>query len=93
MVFTSLKRKLGRKFSFKYKNRRGITVKLNLNSSETNHLNTSDSDDVKVNLNLPCIDVHTKISLNKLINLQKETDTQSSTSINDEITDENYTSE
>ena len=33
------------------------------------------------------------ISLNKIINLQKETDSESSTSINDEIIDDNNTSE
>ena len=42
------------------------------NSSEKNHLNTSKSDDVIGNSNLPCINVHTKTSLNKLITLKNK---------------------
>ena len=72
MVFTSWRRKPGRKFSFKSKNRRRITVNSHCNSSETNNYNTSNSDDVIENSNLPCIKVHTKFSLNKLIALQKK---------------------
>ena len=37
--------------------------------------------------------MYTKISLNKIVTLQKETDTDSSNIINDEITDDNNTSE
>ena len=67
-----------------------ITIDSHFNSSEKNNFNTSNSDDVIGNSNLPRINIHTKSSLNKLINLQKETDTQSSISINNEITDEKY---
>ena len=42
-------------------------------------------DNVIGNSNLPRINVHTKSSLNKLITLQKETDIESSNSMNDEI--------
>ena len=43
--------------------------------------------------NSPCINVHAKCLLNKLITLQKETDKKSSISTNDEITYYNNTSE
>ena len=56
-------------------------------------MNTSNSDDAIVNSNLPCINIHKKNSKNKLISLKKETDAESSTSINDEITYYNNTSE
>ena len=46
-----------------------------------------------VNSNLSCINVHTKSSLNKLINLRKENDTESSTIIDDEIIDDDNTSQ
>ena len=84
MVFTSLKRKLGREVSFKSKKRRRITVNQNFNSSEINNLNTSNSNDVIVNSNLPRISVHTNNSLNKLITLQN---IKSSISINGEMMD------
>ena len=89
----SLIRKLEGNVLFKSNKRRFITVNSHFNSSETNHLIASNSDDVIVNSNLPCINVHTKGSLNKFVTLQKATDTQSGTSINDEITDDNKTSE
>ena len=63
------------------------------NNSETNHSKTSNSDYVIGNSNLTRINMHNIGSLNKLINLQKETDKESSTTINDEITDDNNTSE
>ena len=56
-------------------------------------MNTTNSDDFTGNSNLPYINVLTKSSLNKLITPQKETETQSSISINGEITDDNNTSE
>ena len=87
MVFTSSRRKQGRKFSFKSNKTISITVKSHFKISKTNNSNTPNSADVIGNSNPPRINIHTKISLNKLINFQKETDTQSSTSINDEITD------
>ena len=83
----------GRKVSLKSKKRICINVNSHLNSSETNNLNTSNSDNVIGNLNLPCINVHTKSPLNKLMTLQKKTNTESITSINDEITDNKNTSE
>ena len=64
---------------------RFINVGSHVSSSENNNFNISKSDNVIVNSNLPHINDHTKSSLNKLITLQKETDTDSSTSINDEI--------
>ena len=70
-----------------------ITVNSQYNSSKTDNLNTSNSDDVIGNPNISRINVHTKISLNKLITLQRETDTQSSIIINNNITDEKNTSE
>ena len=51
-------RKQGGNFSFKSKKRRFITVNSHFNSSETNNLNTSNSDDVIVNSNLPHINVN-----------------------------------
>ena len=56
-------------------------------------MNTSKIDDVIGNLKLPHIKVHTKILLNKIITLQKETNKQSSISINDLMMDDNNTSE
>ena len=93
MVFTSPRRKQGRKVSFKSNKRICISVNSHFNSSETNNLNTPNSDNVIGNSNLPLINVHTKTSLNKLMTLQKETETESSISINDEILDDNNTSE
>ena len=48
-------------------------------------LNTSNSDDVIVNSNLPLINIQTKSSFNKLVTLQEETNAGSGISINDEI--------
>ena len=45
------------------------------------------------NPKIPHINVHTESLLNKLITLKKETDSESSTSINDEIMDETNKSE
>ena len=87
------KRKKGRKVSYKSKKRICITVNSHVNSSKTNNSNTSNSDNVIGNSIIPCININTKISLNKLITLQKETDTESINIINDEIMDDNNTSE
>ena len=92
-MFRSWIRKKGGKVSFKSKNRRSNTINSNFNSSETNHLKKSNTYDVIVNSKLPIINVQIKISSNKLVTLQTETDTDPSTSINDEITDDNNTSE
>ena len=67
MVFTSSRRKQGRKVSFKSNNMRCIAVNSHFNSSETNNSKTSNSDDVANNLKIPCINIHTKSSLNKLV--------------------------
>ena len=57
-----IKNKIGWKVLFKSNKRICVTVKSNFNNSETDNLNTSNSDDVIGNSNVPCIDVHTKIS-------------------------------
>ena len=55
--------------------------------------NTSNIDNVIGNSNPPCINVQAKSSLNTLIKLQIETDTDSSVSINNETIDGNYSGE
>ena len=71
MLFTSPSRKKGSKVSYKSRKRRCITVNSHVNSSETNNSNTSNSDNAIENSKLPCINLHTKIPLNKLITLKK----------------------
>ena len=93
MVFTTSRRKVQRKVSLNSKKSTCITVNSHLNSSETNSFNISNSDYVIGNSNLPCFYIHTKISLKEFINLQKETNTKSSISINFEITDDKNTNE
>ena len=93
MVFTSPRRKQGRKVSFKSNKRRCTTVNSHDNSSESSDPNTYNSDNVIGNSNLPHINVHTERSLNKLVTLQKETDTDSSTSTNEGNMDDNNASE
>ena len=66
-----IKKKIWEKASYQSKKRRYITVNSHFNSSETNHLNTSNSDNVIGNSNLSRINVHTKILLNKLITFQR----------------------
>ena len=85
--------KQGSNFSLKSNKRRCITVYSHFKSSGGNNSNTPNSDNVIRNSNLPCINVHTKSPLNKLITFQIEIKTQLSISINDEITDEKNTSE
>ena len=80
--------KQGRNILCIYNNIRRNIDKSQVNSSETNNLNTSNSSNFIVNLNPPCINVQTKSSFNILITLQKETDTESSISANDKIMDE-----
>ena len=93
MVFKSSIIKQESNISFKSKKCRCITVDSNFNSSVTDHLNTSNSDNVIGYSNPPSINVHTKSTFKNLINLQKETNTESINSINDEIMDNNNTSE
>ena len=61
------------------------TVNSHDNSRDQNNSITSNSDNVIGNSNLPPIKVQTKIPFNTLITLQKETNTESSLGINDEI--------
>ena len=56
-------------------------------------MNTSNIDNVKGNSNLPRINVQNESPVITLIIFQKETDTESSVSINYEIIDENNISE
>ena len=57
MLFTSSRRKQGRKVLSDRKKRRCITVNSHFKNNVTNKYNTSNSDDVKVNPNLPRINV------------------------------------
>ena len=93
MVFTSPRRKQGRKVSFKYNNRISTTVNSYVNSSKSNDTNKYNSDNVIGNSNLPRVNVYTKLSLNELFDLQKETDTESSNIINEENMDDKNVSE
>ena len=70
-IFISSRRRKGRKVSFKYRKSRCITVNSYFNSIETNNSNISSSDNVIGNSKLPRINVHIKISLNKIINFRK----------------------
>ena len=88
MVFTSPRIKQGRKVSFKYNKSRCTTVKSHVNSSESNDQNTYNSDNAIENSKFPCINIHTKFSLNELITFQKESDTESSNIINEENMDD-----
>ena len=87
MVFTSPRRKQRRKVSLKYNKRRCTTITSHVKSSESNDQNTYNSDNVIGNSNLPLINNHTERSSNELVTSQKETDTESSTSINEENID------
>ena len=60
MVFKSLRRKQWRTFAFKSKKMICIIVNSHFKIIETNNLNTSNSDNVTVNSNLPRIIVHTE---------------------------------
>ena len=73
--------------------RRCTNVTSRVNSSESNYSNTYNSDNVIVNSNIPCTNVHTERSLNEIITLQKETDTESITSTNEENMDDKNASE
>ena len=93
MEFTSSRRKKRRKILYISNKRRCITDNLHVNSSKSNNPNTYNSDNDIGNSNLPRINVHTKLSSNKLVTLQKEIDTESSTSTNEENMDNNNVSE
>ena len=87
MVLTFSRRKHGRKVSYKSNKRIWNTVNSHVNSSESNNMNTWNSDNVIGNSNLPNTNVQTESSLNTLITLQTEKYTESSISINNEKMD------
>ena len=76
MMFTLSRRKIGRKVFYNYRKRKCYTVNSHVKNIKTNNLNTSNSDNVKGNSNLPRINVQTKSPFNTLINLQKGTDAE-----------------
>ena len=92
-MFTLSRRKQSKKILYKSKRSRCTTVISHVNSNESNHLNTSNSDFGIGTSNLPHINVHNYSPFNSLIALQKVTDTESSFSINNETTDEKNISE
>ena len=93
MAFTLSRQKHGRKVFSKSKKRICTIVTSHVNNSKSNYMNPYNSDNVIVNLNISRINVHNKRSSNELVNLQKETDIESITSINEENTDDNTASE
>ena len=54
-----------------------------VNIKKSDSMNTSNSDNIIENSNLPHINIQNDSSFNKLITLQEETDTESIISIND----------
>ena len=66
-----------------------ITLNSHLNSSESNNLNTSNSDNVTGNSNLTHINVKNDSPFNTIITFQKRKYKDSSFSINDKIPYEN----
>ena len=93
VAFTFSRQKHGQKVFSKSKKRRCTTVTSHVDSRDTNDMNTYNSVNVIGKANLPCINVHTKCSSNKPVTWYKETDTESSTSINEENMDDNNASE
>ena len=81
------RRKQGGNILYIFKKKICTTVISHVNSSESDHLNTSNSDNAIINSKLPRINVPTESRFNTLITLQKETDTESNIIINDEIID------
>ena len=65
------------------KKRRYTTGTPHVNCSESNDMSTYNSDSGIVNSNIPCININIKTLSNELATLQKETDTDSSNSINE----------
>ena len=70
MAFTSSRREHGRRVFFKSKKDGCTIVNSHVNSSEKKS-NFSNSENVIGNSNLPSINFRTKISLDKIITLQK----------------------
>ena len=93
VAFTFSRQKHGQKVFSKSKKRRCTTVTSHVDSRDTNDMNTYNSVNVIRNSNLPHINIHTKCSSNKPVTLHKETDTESSTSINEINMDDNNASE
>ena len=93
MVFMFSRRKKCQECLSKSRKRIFTTVNSHINSSESNNLNTSNGYIVIGKSKLPHINVHTKSSFNKLFTLKRETDTESSIGIHDEMIDEKNTSE
>ena len=85
MVYTLSRRKQVRNIYYIYNKRICTTVNSHINSNKSNNLNTPNSDNVIGNSNLPHINVQNNSPFNILITLQKEIDTESTVSINDEI--------
>ena len=78
---------------YKSNKRRCTTVISHVNSIKSNHLNTSNSDNVIGTLNLTQINSQNGSPFNTIIVLQKVTDIYSSVSINDERKYQNNKSE
>ena len=88
MDFTPSRKKHDRKLLSRSKKRRCTTVNSHVNSSKSNNLNTSNSDNVIGTSKLPHIKVQNYSQFDTLITLQKVTDKESSVSINNKINDE-----
>ena len=67
----SSRRKQGSKVLYKYNKWRYNNVNSQFNSSETDNSNTPSINNLIGNYNLPCINVHAKSLINKLINLKQ----------------------
>ena len=93
MAFTLSRQKNGQEVFPKSNKRICTTVTSHFNTSKSNYLNTQNRDSVMGNLNINRINVHTKRSANELVKFQRETDTESSTSINKENMNDNKASE
>ena len=76
MEFVSPRRKHGRKVLRKSKKRIVTTINSHTNSSKSNYLNISNSDNVIGTSNLPHINVQNDSPFNTLITLQKGIDTE-----------------
>ena len=92
VAFTSSRQKHGQKV-FPNLRRGDVLLLPHMLTVEKKMMNTYNSVNVIGKANLPCINVHTKCSSNKPVTLYKETDTESSTSINEENMDDNNASE
>ena len=87
------RREHGRKVLYKSNKRRCTTVISHVNSNKSNHLNTSNSDDVIGTSNLTQINSENGSPFNTFITLQKVMDIYSSVIINDKRTYQNNMSE